>query len=212
MSGLKILSWAYPIQKTDEYGDKKIDKVQVDFMFTDDIEYAKFMYHSPNFINRESQFKGLFRTNLMVICASHMPIDPNNEYYKTEYFEDGEIKSFWKYSLTYSAGLKLVHKTYDGKKKRLKNPVKIKEDTIDVTKDINDIIEFIFGYEVTLEDLNSFESIVKYLFSDDYVYRSKERLDIIFEDFFNDVRHQDLGDIGVKLHKVVDEAYKSIQF
>ena len=202
IKGLKIMSWGL------NYVDQDVPKiVQVDLMFCNNVEYASFMYHSPNFINNESNFKGLFRTNLMVICASNIPVDQNT--YATEYFDNGEIKSFWKYSLTYSNGLRLTHKTYQGKKKVLKNPIKIEEDTIKISDNIDNILSIIFGNEVTKDDVNSFESIVKYLYSNKYVYKSKEQLQKIFEDFFNDNRHQGNTIITENLHKVIDNYEKN---
>lgn len=201
IKGLRILSFGYKY----EY-ENSIKIVQVDLMFCNDVRYAAFMYHSPNYINNESKFKGLFRTNLLVICASKMPV--NTDKYPTEYYDDGEIKTFWKYSLSYSEGLRLVHKSYVGKSKRLKNPNTIKEDTIEVTKDIDDIIHCIFGINATADNMNSFESIVEYLYSDKYAYKSKERLDEIFTAFFDDSRHQGNDLITEQLHAEIDKYKK----
>lgn len=191
-AGLKIYSFGY---KYDDMG--QIKTVQVDLMFTSDIQYAKFMYHSPNYKNNESEFKGLYRTNLLVIVANNTEI-PHNVGWNPEYFTEldyngeytGELKSFWKYTLSYEEGLKIVHKSFVGVKKPLKNPQTIKNDTIIITKSINRILKIILGPDATVEDCNSFESLVDYLCG----HKSKIELDKIFDDFLNDERHKPMYD------------------
>ena len=192
MPGLKILSVGF--KYIDFNNNEKI--VQVDFMFVNNLDYAKFMYHSPNFIKNESNFKGLFRTNLLGIIASRCPI--NEKYLPTEYFTNeydgkykGEIKSFWKYSLSYDDGLRIIHKSFVGKNNKLKNAITIKEDTIKVTQDIDKILHIILGPEATINDCNSFENLVNFLTSNKYIYSNDEQLNLIFDDFLNDSRHQD---------------------
>ena len=190
-AGLKIYSFGY---KYDDMGE--IKTVQVDLMFTSDIHYAQFMYHSPNYKNQESKFKGLYRTNLLVIVANNTPVPDAG--LKTEYFTDldfngsctGEVKSFWKYTLSYEEGLKIVHKSYVGIKKPLKNPQTVKSDTIIVTKDINKILKIILGPDATVANCNSFESVVDYLCE----HKSKIELDKIFDEFLSDDRHKPMYD------------------
>lgn len=154
---------------------------QVDLMFSNDLEYSKFMYHSPNYKNNESNFKGLYRTNLLTYIAGRTPHDIEDVYN-----DDGELMDYWKYTLTYDKGLVFTHKTYRGKTKRLKNPVTVKEDTRLISKEPKTIINFILGNKATLDTVNSFESLITYLFSDDYPYK-KHRSEIM-NDYLHDER------------------------
>jgi len=43
---------------------------QVDFMLTSNIEWTNFIYHSPDFTLRESQYKGVVRTLLLMSILS----------------------------------------------------------------------------------------------------------------------------------------------
>ena len=96
------------------------------------------------------------------------------------------ILFYWKYTLTYDKGLVFTHKTYRGKTKRLKNPVTVKEDTRLISKEPKTIINFILGNKATLDTANSFESLITYLFSDDYPYK-KHRSEIM-NDYLHDER------------------------
>ncbi len=176
LKGLNIISFGYN-------NNNKIH--QVDLMFTDNIEYAKFIYHSPNYKNNESQFKGLYRTNLLAIIASNIP---NNNKNNTDI-------NYWKYTLSYINGFIEKHKTYQGKKGLLKNPVDIKEDTKYITKDVNKIIKYILGDSATINDTNSFETLIDYIISDKYPYNNL--VDIIHE-FMTDKRHKEkLNELSV---------------
>ena len=167
------------------YTDNNVNKiVQTDLMFSNNLEYSKFMYHSPNFKLRESSFKGLYRTNLLTYIAGRKPTDIDDLI-----DENGNLTDYWKYTLTYDKGLMLTHKTYKGKKKLLKNPITVKEDTKLISYDINNIIKLILGDKATIKDTNSFESLLNYIFSDKYPYKSV--LPNIISDFLEDSRHSD---------------------
>lgn len=180
--GLKILSFGY-YYTTNLFNE--YDLVQVDLMFSNDLEYSKFMYHSPNYIKNESDFKGLYRTNLLCQIVSCIPTGiPEIK------DENDNVTDFWKYTLTFDSGLKLTHKTYKGKTKLLKNPVTVKEDDKIISTDINEIIKIILGDKATIEDTNSFETLINYIFSDKFKYSSI--LQNIYFDFIKDSRHTDI--------------------
>lgn len=177
-SGFKIISFGY-IYNYENIEDRI---VQVDLMFSNDIVYSKFMYHSPNYKNNESKFKGLYRTNLLTFIAGRTPTGIDNIYN-----ENNVLTDYWKYTLTYDNGLKLTHKSYKGKKKLLKNPYTVKEDNKVISMDVNYIIKFILGDNATIKDTNSFESLLNYLYSDNYPY--KDSIPDIINDFITDKRH-----------------------
>lgn len=174
--GFKIVSFGYCYMNNDE---PMI--AQVDLMFSNDIKYSQFMYHSPNYRLDESMFKGLYRTNLLCYIAGRVPTD------KEDVYENGELMDYWKYTLTYDNGLVIHHKTYRGKTKRLSMPQTVKEDTVFISKDPNYIVKLILGDNARVRDTNSFESLIKYLMSDNYKY--KEMRQLILDDYFEDPRH-----------------------
>lgn len=147
--------------------------VQVDFMFTDDIEFAEFVFHSPDFRYNESKYKGMYQSTLLIATAKAVPVD--NEQNGDDYW--------WEYSFTQKDGLKVVKKTNVGKNgKPIKTPKKIEEKL--VTKKIPEILKIILGDKATKEDCISFESLMDYLASDKFKHHDKFKE--IKEYFFND--------------------------
>lgn len=176
--GFKIMSIGVPFD-----GDKT---GQVDFMFMKSLENAKFLWHSPDYKNNESNYKGASRTDLMRTVVSETPIP--EKYDKEEYFKNGDLKSWWQFSLSSQGELEIKHKTVESKKdseKAVKNPVTIKEDTILYETDPDEIVRIIFGDNCDrIKDLNSFESEVKYLLSNKYKYAdSGDLVTNIFKQF-----------------------------
>lgn len=168
--GFKIMSIGVPFE------DNKVG--QVDFMFMKSLENAKFLWHSPDYRKNESNYKGASRTDLMRTVVSETPIP--EKYDKEEYFSNGDLKSWWQFSLSSQGELEIKHKTVESKKdpeKSVKNPITIKEDTILYETDPDKIVKIIFGENCDrIKDLNSFESEVKYLLSDKYKYADSEDL------------------------------------
>jgi len=183
--------------------------VQVDLMFSNDLKYTKFMYHSPNFKNGESNFKGLYRTNLLIALAGRVETCVDDIVQEVNHYGEQQVLDYWKYTLTYDKGLFLRHKTYRGKRGLLKNPVTVKEDDQLITKDINKIIKFVLGDNATEKDTNSFESLINFIFSDKYKYNNKVIYNAL-SDFLNDKRHEDkFLDIIAYINKVIMSKHNS---
>lgn len=169
--------------KYDEDGKEKI--VQVDFMFVDDVEWAQFVYFSPNFLKNESQFKGAWRSTLLRGICACTPAEKVDKKYEPEYFEDGKtIKTFWKFTFSQADGLFADHKTYEGNKKPLKNPKTIKDDREYISKNIDTILHMCLGKDATRDDCNSYETLLNFIASDRYEFRSVEQLEKIKEWLF----------------------------
>lgn len=183
--GLKLVSYGYEDNNTNLVH-------QVDIMFTENIKYSEFMYYSPDYTKNESRFKGLYRTNLLIICAGNIPLDTNqypNTYYINEDFDGrytGELKEFYKYTLTYDNGLELRKKSTLGKTRMCKKAYTISKEKI--TDNIMQILTLIFGDNIDYNMSTSYENIIKMLYSPDYKYGSEIRNNILNE-FLNDPRH-----------------------
>ena len=147
-----IVSISYPYNKEGKTGN-----AQVDFMIVKDIDFAKFFYHSPNFKNNESKFKGAVRAKMLSIIVSSIPVEDA----KDEYFEDGKtVKKHWKYTFNTEGVFKQLL-DYTGKKGPLKNPKKVKEFEKLIYNDPENCVKFIFGDNGKIEDCNSAESLWK---------------------------------------------------
>lgn len=189
--GLKLVSYGYEDNNTNLVH-------QVDIMFTENIKYSEFMYYSPDYTKNESRFKGLYRTNLLIICAGNIPLDTNqypNTYYINEDFDGrytGELKEFYKYTLTYDNGLELRKKSTLGKTRMCKKAYTISKEKI--TDNIMQILTMIFGDNIDYNMSTSYENIIKMLYSPDYKYGMEVRNNILKE-FLLDPRHNKDNDI-----------------
>lgn len=147
--------------------------VQIDFMFVDDVDFAEFAYHSPDFTKNESKYKGMYASALLMAVTKIVPVDGE---------EDTEFEH-WQYFFDQNKGLKAIKLSYEGKNgKRLKNPKKVEEKQI--TKNISKTVKLILGDKAEKEDCNSFESLVSYLSSDNFKY--KDKYEDIKKNFLND--------------------------
>lgn len=193
--GLKLVSYGYEDNNTNLVH-------QVDIMFTENIKYSEFMYYSPDYTKNESRFKGLYRTNLLIICAGNIPLDKNmypNIYYINEDFDgkyNGELKEFYKYTLTYDNGLELRKKSTLGKTRMCKKAYTISKEKI--TDNIMQILTMIFGDNIDYNMSTSYENIIKTLYSPDYKYGMEVRNNILKE-FLLDPRHTKDKDIYIDI-------------
>lgn len=193
--GLKLVSYGYVDNNTNLVH-------QVDIMFTENIKYSEFMYYSPDYTKNESRFKGLYRTNLLIICAGNIPLVTNqypNTYYTNEDFDGkytGELKEFYKYTLTYDNGLELRKKSTLGKTRMCKKAYTISKEKI--TDNIMQILTMIFGDNIDYNMSTSYENIIKTLYSPDYKYGMEVRNNILKE-FLLDSRHTKDKDIYIDI-------------
>ena len=156
-----IISINYPFdnQGVTQYG-------QVDFMIVDDLEWAEFIYSSPNFIEDESRYKAALRNHLLSIMISEIPVDE-----QPQYNDAGEIETKWKYSLNFAFGVTKQLLDYRGKNGLLKNPKKLKEFEQIITKNKKAFIDLLFE-KGDDSDFKSLETVWKALHSK-YKYRGK---------------------------------------
>ena len=167
---------------------------QVDFMFCDNIEFAAFAFHSPNFKLDESKYKGMYASILLQSIIRNIPI-------RKTYFEDGTLKEWSYYSLSQKDGLHKKTKTFLGAKgNRIKNPKLLENEFI--TNNPNEIISII-SEDIDFETVWSFEKLLDYIslkydknfigrvkhdFLTDWEFKLKtpDELKKEFEDLFND--------------------------
>ena len=200
MKGLHILSVGLPYES---------QVVQVDLMFFPDIELAKFFYHSPDFTKNESKFKGSVRNMLMTSILKNIPVQD----YRNTTFENGHIKDLYKYSFNPEKGLVILHQSFEGKDgQERKTKQTIKDDTVEVSKNVEEIVKFMMGEDADLSTVSSFESMVDWMRTDKFPYSDFN--EHIFEDlmeyvdkqtpeFMEDVRNYiNSGNKGISERKV----------
>lgn len=148
MKGLGIVSLGWPIQ-----GDFRKGIVQLDLIPVSNMEWAKFIYYSPNYKIAESKYKSAHRNWLLTaILASRrkiIKVDP-----------EGQVLDYDSPVLMLSDGLFWHTKSYAGKiKNRLKNPKKIEGSERFVTRNPQEFIDFTLGPGYTPEEVKTFEQV-----------------------------------------------------
>jgi len=180
-----ITSFGYPYNIDDYKGI-----AQVDFMIVKDLDWANFRYHSPNYKNDESKYKGGARNCMLCDIVASIPVEGK----KDEYFEDGiTIKRHWKHTYN-TEGIFIQLVDFCGKNGQpIKNGKKIKECEKLLTNDPKVAINFIFGDNGKIEDANSVESIWKAIHDPNKFKYGDDILEKIEEKVYKDKSLEEFG-------------------
>lgn len=170
--GIHVISIAWPIPGTDNYG-------QVDLMPTDNMEYSKWMYHSPDFTKAESKYKGLYRNQLI------MKIIKNVDQKVLSKNDKDEVMEYERYALRMNSGIARTVRSHIGKRGRLKNPIAIKELEKHITNVPEDIIKLAFGEGINKKDTMTFESCYKMFMNKKFPWANEREK--IMEEFIDEI-------------------------
>jgi len=170
--GLMQVSFGVPVE-----GDKKKGTAQIDFMLTDNINFSTFMYHSPDFTQAESKYKGLYRNILLQNIIS------NSKRATTKLTDKNEVAEYRSYVLRLNQGIVEVTKTFMGAKGLVKTPRLLKEQDKFVTNTPDVISEIAFGSDIPASEIMTFENIWKYTTDSKFIH--KDKLESILTDFKN---------------------------
>ena len=157
LKGLNIVSIGWPVE-----GDVTKGIVQLDLIPISSMEWAEFIYYSPNYKIGESKYKSAHRNWLLAaILAARREVIDNDE--------NGEIMDYNSPVLILSDGLFWHTKSYRGKlKSRLKNPKKIEGSERFVTRDPQEFIDFALGKGYTPNDVKTLEALLNIIKSPDF--------------------------------------------
>ncbi len=162
MPGLNIVSIGWPIEGNEEKGIVQVDLIPVSSM-----EWAEFIYYSPNYKIGESKYKSAHRNWLLsaILSAKKEILDRD---------ENGEIMDYDSPVLILSDGLFWHKKSYRGKlKPRLKNPQKIQGSERFITRDPKEFVDFVLGDGHSPEDIKTFEDLFKIINSPSFPLKDK---------------------------------------
>jgi len=150
MPGLNITSLGWPIE-----GEENKGVVQLDLIPLSDMDWAKFIYYSPDYKKSESKYKSAHRNWLLasILSARKNVIERD---------EEGEIMDYEKPVLILSDGIYWHKKSYKGSRiPRLKHSKKIEGSERFITNDPQEFIDFTLGPGYTQEDVKTFEQVLK---------------------------------------------------
>jgi hypothetical protein len=150
LKGLNIVSLGWPIE-----GDQQKGIVQLDLIPLSSMEWADFIYYSPNYKVDESKYKSAHRNWLLSAILS-----ARKEVIYTD--EAGEIMDYNAPVLILSDGLYWHTKSYKGTRiPRLKHAKKLEGSERFVTRDPQEFIDFALGTGYKPEDVKTFEDLLK---------------------------------------------------
>jgi len=150
LKGLNIVSVGWPIK-----GDQSNGIVQLDLIPISEMEWAKFIYYSPDYKIGESKYKSAHRNWLLsaILSARREVLDQN---------EIGEVMDYDAPVLILSDGLYWHKKSYKGTRiPRLKHSKKVEGSERFITRDPQEFVEFALGPGYTPEDVKTFEDLFK---------------------------------------------------
>lgn len=172
--GFNQVSVSIQIPGTNDYG-------QVDLMLSTNLDWSRFMYHSPNFIEAESKYKGLYRNILLmsIISESKRKIEKETD--------AGEAEEYSQYAVRMESGVFKVRKTFLGKSGKLTKTAKLLHDYDKfITNTPEGIVELAFGKNVVPGDIMTFESIwAKFMAKD---FKHKDIREKIAKKFYGGIR------------------------
>lgn len=166
MKGMNMISVAWPIENIDKL--QADQKVQVDLMFVDNVNWAAFVAHSP--YDYESKWKGIYRTGLLMCVAKFA----DQKILKKQLDNEGnEIPVIWeRYILDKASGLQRVVQSILGKSGQITKAKKALDRTV-ITQDPQIAVEILFGKNFKIEDMNSFESIYNAIHRNNFLYKNE---------------------------------------
>jgi hypothetical protein len=162
MKGLNITSIGWPIE-----GDLKNGLVQVDFIPIYDMNWAEFIYYSPDYKKKESKYKSAHRNWLFsAILSSRANV--------LERDSKGDVFVYETPVLVLSDGLFWHTKSYKGKLiPRLARSKKIDGSERFVTNDPQEFVDFVLGPGYKPENVRTFEDVFNIITSPGFELEDK---------------------------------------
>jgi hypothetical protein len=162
LKGLNMVSVGWPIA-----GDRNNGFVQLDLIPLENMNWAKFIYYSPDYKRDEIKWKSAHRNWLLsaALAAQKEILSQDDQ---------GEVLDYRSPGLILPSGLYIRDKSFRGKiKPRVKNPYKIEGTESFITNDPQEFIDFALGKGYKPEDVKTFEQVFKIITSPNFVYKDK---------------------------------------
>lgn len=172
-------------------GDFKNGVGQVDFMLTNDLDWSRFIYHSPDFRTAESQYKGAYRNMLLMAAIG------KSFFEVTKQTDKGETAEYKAYVVRLNQGITEVRKSFEGKKGLVKTAKVLHEYDKEITRQPQGVVDLLFTGNHKPSDIDTYEKLKGLLDSNEFKFSNK--LAEIMADFKKKVEDSGLplpSDIG----------------
>lgn len=156
-------------------GDRKNGVGQVDLMLSTDLDWSRFIYHSPDFRIAESKYKGAYR-NLLLMAAI------GKSFYEiTKTTDKGEVAEYQSYVVRLNQGITQVRKSFEGKKGLVKTAQLLKDYDKSITNEPQGVVDLLFNGGHKPSDISTYEGLKSLIDSSDFKYPGKRSE--VYKDF-----------------------------
>lgn len=166
--------------------------VQLDLMCVGNIKWAKFAYHSPNFAKAESEYKGAYRTELLVAIATNI-VEELERFTMDEFGGKytGELKVFKNLSFDRPTGLRTIKKDMVSidprrKNKKLANGRTVMSEII--TDSPEKVTHILAGESYSPRHIDTFEKLFGIITRKDWIHADK--LENVLRTYARQLRYQ----------------------
>jgi len=168
MTGFKQVSAGIPIPGTS-------DIAQVDFMLSPNLDWSRFVYHSPDFRSGESKYKGVYRNALLMAIIT----ESSKEILKRT--AEGDVEELETNVIRYPEGIWRARKSFMGKKGLVKTGQLLRDFDKFVTLNPQEVTELAVGKGYTPESISTFERLWHIITRENFIH--SENLDDILQKF-----------------------------
>jgi hypothetical protein len=169
MKGINVISIGWPIAGA----NTNSETVQLDLIPISNMDWASFIFYSPDYRIGESKYKSAHRNWLFQAILSSLK--------EVESFDDnGDPETYYSYALRLSDGIYKNKKTFKGVTKRLKNPQTVAGHNQFITDSPEEFLDLLFGGGVSPDDVKTFEQAWKMVKSPNFIH--KDRFESIKDD------------------------------
>jgi hypothetical protein len=173
MIGFKQVSAGIPIPGTGEIA-------QVDFMLSPDLEWSRFIYHSPDFRADESKYKGVYRNALLMAIIT----ESSKEIIRKT--PEGGVEELESSVIRFPEGVWRARKSFAGKKGLVKTGKLLRDFDKFLTTNPQEVVEMTVGEGHTPDDINTFEKLWALVTSPDF--KHSHLLNDILQKFANNIK------------------------
>lgn len=157
LKGIGVISIKYPIG-----GDEMNGFAQIDLLITNDIEWGRFVYYSPSYLESKYSSKYLGIVIMAIISEAFKNVKLHND----------QIIEYEMLSYQLNKGISYVRKSYENKAGTLNKTPKIIESKF-LTADPCDAMQMCFGLKYRNLRPISFEQLWDMINSDDFIHKNK---------------------------------------
>lgn len=154
--------------------------VAINFIPVESLEWGKYIYHSPDYNNSESEYPGIYR-NLLLIAISNV-VKGRVRKFRNPWnnAQPGDLDSYDSYILNLRKGLMIQRVSHRDNGTKSDVPIP-KEDKRVLSNVPLEVVRFLFGKKFRSQQVMTFEDTWKALFSKNFQHRNLQ--EEIIEEF-----------------------------